>query len=161
MSAQTEVETKPVRYNGRVKWFNNGYGFITMNEKGENDSEKDVFVHHTSICVETNQYKYLVQGEYVEFGIIPVEKEGTKYDFQATNVSGINGGKLMCETRREYKLEQDKYKSTETTGGDGINGNGIKRTYQNRELGQNGESGRGHSSFRGRGRGRGRGYRLV
>ena len=50
---------------GRVKWFNNkvGYGFITTCD----DDKKDVFVHHSSLQVSNEIYKYLVQGEYVEF----------------------------------------------------------------------------------------------
>jgi cold shock CspA family protein len=162
---QSEIEMKSVRYSGRVKWFNNGYGFITMNEKNdaikhsekqeENDNEeynvqqtKDIFVHHNSIYVETNQYKYLVQGEYVEFDIAPAEKEGLKYDFQAKNVTGINGGKLLCETRREYNLEQNKYKQGETTEGVETS----SKSYYSRQQG------RGFSSIRGRGRGRGMGF---
>lgn len=165
MSTPTVIETNPVRYNGRVKWFNNGYGFITINEKNDvhkqvekkEDSEnkeeteqqtKDIFVHHNSIYVETNQYKYLVQGEYVEFDIAPAEKEGLKYDFQAKNVTGINGGKLLCETRREYNLEQNKYKQGVTDEGDDTS----SKPYYSRQQG------RGYSSIRGRGRGRGRGF---
>jgi cold shock CspA family protein len=81
---------------GQVKWFNNkaGYGFITMKEKGV---EKDIFTHHTTVKVGDNQYKYLVQGEYVEFDLTP--STNTDHEFQATNVTGIQGGKLMCETR--------------------------------------------------------------
>jgi len=166
MSTPTEIETKPTRYNGRVKWFNNGYGFITMNENNSNvkqsekreDSEnkeeteqqtKDIFVHHNSIYVQTNQYKYLVQGEYVEFEIAPAEKEGLKYDFQAKNVTGINGGKLLCETRREYNLEQNKYRQGESSE---EGGNSSREHYSIPQ-------GRGSSSIRGRGRGRGFGRR--
>ena len=91
MSRQTQA-----RMIGQVKWFNNkaGYGFITMKEKGV---EKDIFTHHTTVKVGDNQYKYLVQGEYVEFDLTP--STNTDHEFQATNVTGIQGGKLMCETR--------------------------------------------------------------
>jgi len=88
--------------NGQVKWFNNkaGYGFITVTE-GEENTERDIFVHHTEIQVGQSQYKYLVQGEYVSFVLTPVEKEN--YQVHATQVCGINSGKLMCETRNEAR----------------------------------------------------------
>jgi len=47
------------------------------------------------------QYKYLVQGEYVEFEFIESANDNHKY--QATNVTGIKGGKLMCETRQHNR----------------------------------------------------------
>jgi len=89
--------------SGRVKWFNNkaGYGFITVNDC-ETNEERDMFVHHTEIKVEQTQYKYLVQGEYVEFIVGAINREN-KIDVHATNVRGINGGKLMCETRNEVR----------------------------------------------------------
>lgn len=92
---------------GRVKWFNNkaGYGFITI------DTDLDVFVHHSSIKVENQQYKYLVQGEYVELNLVTVEDSNHK--FQASNVCGINGGKLMCETRREFRIARTTFKNPE------------------------------------------------
>lgn len=94
---------------GRVKWFNNkaGYGFITVTD-GER-SGSDIFVHHSAVNVENQQYKYLVQGEYVEFDLIRVETD--KHEWQASRVSGIRGGKLMCETRHELKLARNEYKS--------------------------------------------------
>ena len=80
---------------GRVKWFNNGYGFVTV-ITGEL-KDVDVFVHHSAICVDNkDQYKYLVMGEYVEFEVEPSNND--KHKHQATNVTGINRGKLMCET---------------------------------------------------------------
>jgi cold shock CspA family protein len=84
---------------GRVKWFNNkdGFGFINVCEDGE-FSSKDIFVHWNSIQVQTSQYKYLVQGEYVEFSLAKPEK-GT-HEFHAVGVRGLKGGPLMCETRR-------------------------------------------------------------
>ena len=84
---------------GCVKWFNNkaGYGFITVSE----ETTRDIFVHHSAIQVAETQYKYLVQGEYVEFSI--ARMEGESHEFQAAEVHGVRGGKLMCETRNEMR----------------------------------------------------------
>jgi len=96
---------------GRVKWFNNkvGYGFITITDGVY--SGQDIFVHHSAIKVENQQYRYLVQGEYVEFNLVK-STEG-KYEYQAQDVNGIKSGKLMCETRHEFKQERSKYRSNE------------------------------------------------
>ena len=104
----TTLETSSARVIGRVKWFNNkaGYGFITLRD-GTNSS--DIFVHHSGIQVSNEQYKYLVQGEYVEFVI--EKTEGGSHEYQAGDVSGINGDKLMCETRREFRQTRSSYKS--------------------------------------------------
>jgi CspA family cold shock protein len=98
------------RLIGRVKWFNNkaGYGFITVTD-GER-SGSDIFVHHSTISVENQQYKYLVQGEYVEFS--EVEATSGPHKHQASNVLGVRGGKLMCETRREFKIARSNYKTS-------------------------------------------------
>lgn len=96
MSSSESVSTE--RKIGNVKWFNNkaGFGFITM---GENtDSPKDVFSHYSNINVKNSQYKYLVQGEYVEFDL-SATTEG-EHEFQATNITGIQGGATLCERRR-------------------------------------------------------------
>ena len=86
------------RLTGTVKWFNNkaGYGFITVCD-GE-FATKDIFVHYSSIRVSNSQYKYLVQGEYVDFTL--VKSENDVHEYQATNISGVKGGPIMCETRR-------------------------------------------------------------
>jgi cold shock CspA family protein len=99
--------------SGRVKWFNNkaGYGFITVNDC-ETNEERDMFVHHSEIKVDQTQYKYLVQGEYVEFVIGAINREN-KIDAHATNVRGINGGKLMCETRNEVRSFRSSHEQTE------------------------------------------------
>ena len=61
------------QFTGKVKWFNNksGYGFITfIHTKDTKDTkEKDIFAHHSSLNVSGEIYKYLVQGEYVEFEV--------------------------------------------------------------------------------------------
>lgn len=101
------------RQVGCVKWFNSkaGYGFIhTLS------NDTDVFVHHSTITTQTKDlYKTLVQGEYVEFDLAHVESD--KHELQATNVTGIQGGKLMCETRHENKTARTEYK--EATGKNG------------------------------------------
>jgi len=98
------------RFIGRVKWFNNkaGYGFITVTDGSH--SGKDIFVHHTALGVSGEQYKYLVQGEYVEFSI--QELVGNAHTTQACDVSGIKGGKLMCETRHEFKIARTSHKES-------------------------------------------------
>jgi cold shock CspA family protein len=99
------------RLTGRVKWFNNkaGYGFITVTDGSRSGS--DIFVHHSVIGVASQQYKYLVQGEYVDFELSSTP--GGAHEFQATNVVGIKGGKLMCETRHEFKIARSNYKTTQ------------------------------------------------
>ena len=64
---------------GIVKWFSNqkGYGFITPE-----GSQKDVFVHHSSIQGEG--YKMLEEGQSVEFTV----EDGPKGK-QAANVKKL------------------------------------------------------------------------
>jgi len=95
MSSDTETQSQ--RLTGKVKWFNNkaGYGFITIHD-GENKNS-DIFVHFTAIRVTNSQYKYLVQGEYVEFD--RVKSTTGPHEYKAADITGIKGGELMCETR--------------------------------------------------------------
>ena len=91
------------RLTGMVKWFNNksGYGFISTLD----DDKKDIFVHYTSIRGYDPEnkanfvYKYLVQGEYVEFVLTKTEDE--KHEVKADDVTGIRAGPLMCDTQHE------------------------------------------------------------
>jgi CspA family cold shock protein len=107
------------RFIGRVKWFNNkaGYGFITVTDGSRSGS--DIFVHHSSIKVDSEQYKYLVQGEYLEFSLSETKTE--THEFQAGEVSGINGGKLMCETRRDLRSSRNQYKTVKPNDNETIN----------------------------------------
>jgi cold shock protein len=56
---------------GTVKWFNarKGFGFITPDE-----GEKDVFVHHTAIKVEGNEFATLNENDKVSFDVNQGEK---------------------------------------------------------------------------------------
>ena len=102
------------RLTGRVKWFNNknGYGFVST----LGDDSKDIFAHYSSIRGYTPdrsegnfQYKYLVQGEYVEFELAKMDDD--KHEFKASDISGIKDGKLMCCLLYTSPSPRDRQKS--------------------------------------------------
>ena len=135
-----------VRLTGRVKWFNNktGFGFITI--VGGNDQFKDaseIFAHHSAIKVSQEQYRYLVEGEYVEFSVSDTASGDHK--FQAADVRGVKGGKLFCETRNEQRANGPAH--SHSSGGE--------RAVRDGGVSSSGGRGRGGSEGRGRGRGRG------
>lgn len=100
------------RLTGRVKWFNNraGFGFVTVLDGDKKD--EDVFVHHSGIEVSSEQYKYLVQGEYVSFSLR--ESDNDDHPYQAGDVRGVLGGWLMCETRNANRSSRDEEGDGET-----------------------------------------------
>ena len=119
MSATDDVTTTAVnsaeRFIGRVKWFNtkSGYGFITVTDGPK--SGTDVFVHHSAISVDSEQYKYLVQGEYIEFTLSSTMTDN--HEYQASGVRGIKGGMLMCETRRDFRVARYEYRVAKNVDG--------------------------------------------
>jgi cold shock protein len=133
------------RFTGRVKWFNGkaGYGFITASVRGE---EQDVFVHHSGIKPSVEQYRYLVQGEYVSFMLSKAE-DGEKTI--AVDVHGADGGKLMCETRYERRRERVLHPGASSEAGS---------SSRPQSSGRGRGSGRGGVTSRGRG---GRGFERV
>jgi len=143
-----------VRLTGRVKWFNNktGFGFITI--VGGNEQFKDaseIFAHHSAIKVSQEQYRYLVEGEYVEFSVSDTASGDHK--FQAADVRGVKGGKLFCETRNEQRANgpaqarSHSHSHSQSSGGE--------RAVRDGGVSSSGGRGRGSSEGRGRGRGRG------
>ena len=153
MSSESSSGTSaPVRLTGRVKWFNNktGFGFISV--VGGNDQYKDaseVFVHHSAVTVSQEQYRYLVEGEYVEFSVVTTESGDHK--FQAGDVRGVKGGKLFCETRHEHRASQD--------GGAGAGAGEDKGERGRPQVRGRGGGGRGGGGRGGRVDGGGRGGR--
>lgn len=82
---------------GQVKWFNNkkGFGFITVITGDHKD--KDIFVHQTNVYPMLVEYRTLTNGEYVSLNVSNDDK------VQALNVTGINGGSLMCDNIESTK----------------------------------------------------------
>lgn len=148
MSASSSTDNE--RFNGRVKWFNNksGYGFITVTDGSK--SGTDVFVHHNAVHVSSEQYKYLVQGEYVNFKLSSTNTDN--HEFQADDVCGVNGGKLMCETRNESRASRSQYFSTKTSAEP--QSQSQPQSQPRKERPSTSTGGRGASSTGGRGRGR-------
>ena len=105
-STDSNSGSSETSYMGRVKWFNNraGYGFVTVLDSDKRGT--DVFAHHSGVSVDQEQYRYLVQGEYVSFQMSKSDSKNHKW--QATNVRGVMGGKLMCETHWEMRKERDE-----------------------------------------------------
>jgi cold shock CspA family protein len=126
MSSSSNVSSSAQRTTGRVKWFNNkaGYGFITATTGAQ--AGTDVFAHHSGLAVSSEQYRYLVQGEYVEFQMNSVE--GGAHKFQAADVSGIGRGMLMCETRRTFRESQPSEQETRSASDNNVSAGGAKRT---------------------------------
>ena len=169
VNSDTMQDEQPTFFmTGRVKWFDRkkGYGFITISEGTQ--SGEDVFVHHQHIQVENEQYKYLVQGEYVTFSLADAEND---HKYQAVVVRGVSRGSLMCETyktnqttrpqkqpfvkRQRHQTKQHVHHSTQQTattidGEEWILMKRVTKPSQNTR-------GRGGRGRRGRRGGRGRG----
>lgn len=162
-SSSNSSITKTTRLTGRVKWFNNktGFGFITALGDSEGVKEgSDVFVHHSTIKVAQEQYRYLVQGEYVEFVLSKIADASNKHEFQAADVSGVKGGKLICETRWESRTMSGGGGSSEPRFKRASDLGGGWKTVESRTTSifaprQSGSEWRRGDSSSGRGRGRG------
>ena len=110
-AVESPARTDSSKYTGRVKWFNNkfGYGFITVVSTDAAASAaigSDVFAHHSEVSVGEDQYRYLVQGEYVEFSV--VKTASGNHAFQCSAIRGIHGGQLICETRHTAREQYNK-----------------------------------------------------
>ena len=136
-SSQNDANATPAGDNssrqlGIVKWFNNkaGFGFVTTLE----DGGKDIFVHHTGVSVDREQYKYLVQGEYVEFDLS--KSDNSEHEWQAVNVKGVHSGPLMCETRFLNRQEREQ----QNDSSDNRRGNRNRRASRPRGGGPRGDN---------------------
>ena len=105
-----EIPSEGLRCLGSVKWFNtkSGYGFITLLDG--HLAHTDIFAHHSAINVASEQYKYLVQGEYVS--VLVQLSDSANYKWQARQIKGVCDGPLMCETRNLIKTSRVEYSQT-------------------------------------------------
>ena len=123
-SAPAQSASQGDNFLGQVKWFNAraGFGYITVMQ-GDRKGE-DVFVHHSAINVADRMYKYLVQGEYVDFQI--GKSQSDQHEFQVETVGGLGDGKLMCETRLQNQRARPRA-TGERQGARGGRGGGRAR----------------------------------
>jgi cold shock CspA family protein len=123
MSSDTQTTSTNTRLTGMVKWFNSksGFGFITVCSEDDKKG-KDIFVHFSAIRVADTQYKYLVQGEYVDFDLVPAQSG--EHEFHAADVCGVNGGTIMCETRRNTLAQSSRHPPSDSS----------ERRYRFREV---------------------------
>ena len=165
-SSSPSAGTVAAPYSGRVKWFNNkyGYGFVTVMKADNSNSENvpvntDVFVHHSEINVSSDQYRYLVQGEYVGFDIVKTANKN--HEYQCAKVKGMYGGQLICETRNEARSQYNKSQQSHESNiesscyGDGVDECNNREKSGSRRF----ESVRGSQDDRPRGGRGGRGGR--
>ena len=144
VTASSQDFDESTSYTGRVKWFNNkaGYGFLTVCRSSTDEKVgDDIFVHHSGVKVASEQYKYLVQGEYVDFTLR--KSDSGAHPFQAADLTGVAGGKLMCETRLEVR------QAREDEDGDDRDSRQRRprRQHNNRDGG--GRDGGGRDGYRG------------
>lgn len=95
-----EVNNEPTvgKYVGQCKWWSDklGYGFVTI-QQGDMKG-KDIFLHHSGIRPLNSIYRTLRKGEYINFDVI----DGVN-GMQASNVTGIGGGSLICDVNPYVK----------------------------------------------------------
>jgi CspA family cold shock protein len=133
MASSSEESTV---YFGQVKWFNKNknFGFITIITNGDGEFKgQDIFVHQRNI--NAVGYRTLSPGEYVQFNRTENDNESTKttHPFHATQVSGIYGGKLMCEIRNDYWKSRNNDDDEDGNDNDNGNGNGgFKKVYHSK-----------------------------
>lgn len=103
---QTQQQNQQ-KIQGQVKFFNKdrGFGFIK-----DVNSNTEYFVHHTAVHPQTRCWNVLYKGEYVEFSIV----DGNKGK-QADNVTGLNGGSLMCDNEFEYRRRRAQKRKMKKT----------------------------------------------
>jgi hypothetical protein len=114
-----ESQNQPLRRIGRVeRWLRKGYGFITDigavtqtdNSYGwtkDTISNCKVFVYHNALVSQSEQiFHRLYAHELVEY-TIDTSKATRDNRFQAFNVTGLQGGLLLCDLNSNNNDDQE------------------------------------------------------
>jgi cellular nucleic acid-binding protein len=132
---------------GQVKWFSNrsNYGFITVVSEGDNNGE-DIFVHQTSI--KTDGFRTLRKGEYVSFDLVENTQQGeggeaNNHKYNANNITGVFGGKLMCDVQERPPMNNFNTHQGESHQGESHQGGGGRGGRGGGGRGGRGGGGRG------------------
>ena len=103
---------------GNVIWFDQkkGFGFIKIITPESEYSEKEIFVHYSSVKSE-NRFKKLYPGENVSLDVIKNTSENTNgKEYICDNVTGLYGSSLLVDLpnfiikvirKRENNQEED------------------------------------------------------
>ena len=84
---------------GNVIWFDQkkGFGFIKIITPESEYSEKEIFVHYSSVKSE-NRFKKLYPGENVSLDVIKNTSENTNgKEYICDNVTGLYGSSLLVD----------------------------------------------------------------
>ena len=174
-SMTTESENVRTRHLGMCKWFDKmkGFGFIQC----LGSEQTDFFVHHSQLGTvfannkgqhrDEDIFRYLVAGEYVEFGVcekttLPEaepSEEKTNERLMASSVTGPMGGPLMYQTQMQQQEELNEKYSNQRTFDDASNSNhGFTRVIHRRKPSYGKGKGKGKGWW---GKGAGKGKHTV
>ena len=167
-------EPSGIVLEGRVKWFNDrrGFGYITCISAGDHNGA-DIFVHHTNVRPQESKYRSLYTNEYVQFHLGEADAAydendnpmNSSYQHQATHVTGIGGGPLLCDgsyrpsnnQKREHNFrggsnrtgrrDEDDEESSHTRQPRMMRNNGNGNGYNNSNSNSN-SNGNGNGNYR-------------
>lgn len=107
--SNVSVDSSASRHVGCVKWFDNRKGFGFINNLSNNS---EVFVHHTGLNSKENCFRTLFPGEYIEYHLYHDDQSNRDY---AVNVTGVQGGCLLCENTGTRLSVRRQHEPTATT----------------------------------------------